>query len=170
MIYQNVEIKDLVNKARNKGWDGSFPVCSQYIAFRLNYTTRKYAKLGKTGKMEDGDTISIGSKMDEKWSRIMVAHIIARHDLYKEYNFIATLEDVTKEETNKDKKIKNYTYELMIPSDFLFFLLTERKQTNKMILMNTFGVPEEVFDERLKQLGIDLVQYREKNNNDSRSI
>lgn len=160
MKHQDIELNEIVQKALKVGWDGSFPVCSQYIAFRMKYVMRKYAKLKETGVMEDGDTISIGSKLDEKWARMMVAHIMARHVLYKEYNFSSTKEDIMKEDNKKERRIKYYVYEMMIPRDFLYFLLTERKQTNKMILLNTFGVPEEIFDERLEQLGIELSRFR----------
>lgn len=166
MIYRDIALNELVHRARKTGWDGSFPVSSQYIAHRMNYVMRRYAKLKNTGSMEDGDTISVGTKMDERWSRMLVAHILARHILYKEYNFDSDLGDIIKEETTKEKRIKYYVYELMIPSSFLYYLLTERKQTNKMILMNTFGVPEEIFDERLEQLDIDLARYREDYRND----
>lgn len=170
MIYQDIALNEMVHRARKTGWDGSFPVCSQYIAHRMNYVMRRYAKLKNIGTMEDGDSISVGTKMDERWSRMLVAHILARHVLYKEYNFESTLEDILKEETKKEQRIKYYAYELMMPTNFVFYMITEVKQTNKMILMNTFGVPEEVFDERLIQLGIDLARYREEYRNDYGSV
>lgn len=170
MKIKKLEIAEMVQGARKVGWDGTFPVCSQYIAFRMKYVMRKYAKLKDTGNMSDGDTISVGAKIDEKWSRMLVAHIMARHVMYKEYNFTSTLDDIMKEDSSKERKIKQYVYELMIPSDFLFYLLTERKQTNKMILRNTFGVPDIIFDDRLEQLGINLDHYKEDYLYDNGSI